>query len=509
MDEEYAWKHVDAALKASRDPPNSATMKSIYGAAFNVWSGSFAETFRPILGSMHRCVKEECSIESILVQYMLQKPEHEDVVHGRSHSIMHLCVRVIRNGCVVVTEDITEEGDLMTNEVMHCTGMDHDQAFGSRDCLARGQVDNLYVCAATGLAHVCDPDSCPYGINFSDMHGDTVCSLTGRVLEDHKMVSIYWMPGATPSSNGDTFNGDAERKSGRSSHTTGESRTGSGHQSGMSAMDTSAYYIDDMSNAHGPKMNMAMAVEFSRQLSRHRPINRTPYRKYVNLAVTQLCALFSRERYILDMEAAVNANRLASREVIKQYRTNKSMDAVSMIVAHIHAMRSRGIPPNLDIPAEARKSFIASSASKCIKFWAVIRTRTRRGREEPNLFLPIGDFAVAAMYKFAKGIYLPPEVTGGAGEHMIEMDPVLKKCMPRFCIIDQLGCTRDSVSAIEKAIASAIIDAVHDDHVDPKTLHPSSIVVEQLDDCIFRTMCKSKGSKGTNSGGSKSAIPNK
>jgi hypothetical protein len=237
------------------------------------------------------------------------------------------------------------------------------------------------------------------------------------------------------------------------------------------------------------------AIEHVLAASRRRPINRRPYSKFINLARFKVSTLFSRQSHRIKLQTHRNDLRLANREVVKHFRTNKHVDAVTLLSVQTRALRKRGTSWNYDLSSEERESFYASYARRCVNFWCVIRSRTRLGRDEPNMF-PLMEFVVAAMYTFARGIYLPPEVTGSSGEHLIDQDQVLACWLPQYGIIDQLGCVQSVIAGVEKAIEDAIIGAVRDEHVDPKMLHPSSIRSEQLDESIFRTTRKGKPAAG-------------
>jgi hypothetical protein len=267
-----------------------------------------------------------------------------------------------------------------------------------------------------------------------------------------------------------------------------------GHAS-RSVTEADALYVDDMSSSKTRAIDADAAIERARATWRCRPVKRRPYIKYLMSATVCVAILFSRERYVIDMRSADNSLRLANREVYKHHRANKSADAVTLFVVQTHALRHRSVSHYLDLPADERKMFTLSYARRCVALWYLIRTRTKRGESDPNLF-PIAEFVVAAMYIFANGIYLPPEVTRGAGEQLLDKDPILERCMPRYNIIDRLGYNRDAVTGVKKEIIQAIIGAVRDENVDPKSLRPSSVAPDNLDEEIFRPLRKSTPAAG-------------
>ena len=467
------WKYVDVALSARNGLPNQATMETLWMMAFDVWRNKFAQSFRPIGASAHACSKDVCAIERILVEYALQKPDRADVADGKSHGILHLCVRVIRDNRTVCAD----EGAM--REIMYCSGQDiHRMPVPSGIIITKGMIDNLYVCASTGMLHACAPETCPYGENYSDMHGDTVCTLTGRILEERQMVNDFWKPYSTPSSSGDSFHGETERKTQWSG--SGHGSPGSGRTADMDAM-----YVDGT-------MDIDSAKEQSRAMSRKRSIKRDPYVEYINIAVLHVSMLFSKKRYDIERIAVDNNLRLARREMMRYVTKNRNVDALTLITMQENFLRRRNMPRVLHLPDNVRKTFIQSYAQKCVAFWAILRTRTKCDGDDGVAMYPISDFSIAAMYIFKSGIYLPPSVTNGEGEQLLPPDLILAHCMPKQDDIENIGCNHKRVSEIERAITRCIISAVKDEHVNPSLLHPSSIDAKRLDGNIFKPLRKNK-----------------
>lgn len=482
------WQTVDAALKGVNGQINDATMEVIWRTAWAVWKRGFEIECRPVPRHVHTCSSTFCRFDNVHVDYTLGAPTAEDTSALRSHSVEHLCVRVVRNGMFVSVS--RDDDDMPYNAIVtHCSDAHHHQAESAASCYTHGRLDNLYVCAKTGLMHVCAPGLCIYSETRDDMEGQTVCTITGRVLGSHKMVSAFWKPYATPNASGNCFEGDVERPAGWQTSSRGA------HTSSSDMISPDALYFDDMTDVHSTKVDVVEATKHMQNICRRRPIKRAPYKQYLMIAIFRVSVLFSRERFMMDQDTAANNRRLAMREVQKLFNTDKNMDGVALIAANKRALRRRNMPVFLNLPPASHKLFATSYARMCVGLWCVIRTSTRRGREEPNLF-PIKDFTVAAMYIFAEGIYLPPQITRGAGEQVLVPDPILRQCMPQFHIIDKLGCDRDAIATIKKNTISAIVDAVFLDEVNPKDLHPDHIKMEDLDEMIFQPLRKNTGVTG-------------
>jgi hypothetical protein len=260
--------------------------------------------------------------------------------------------------------------------------------------------------------------------------------------------------------------------------------------SGDDAM-TELLMLDDMSSRDVPMQDISAIDNHLKWRRRRRAANRHPYSEYILTAALRISILFSRMRYHIDLRLSKEATRLANRDVYKQFRSGNDDDAISLLITQAHALKNRFIPDNLVLCSADRQNFLLSYAKRCLQLWTIIRTRTKIGREERNAF-PFSDFVIAAMYIFKSGIYLPPEITHGPGEQILEEDLLLQRCLPRYEVLDELQCNLTLIARVQSSISRAIIQAVRDDRIDTTRLHPSSIQPEFLDKDVFKNMRKQK-----------------
>jgi hypothetical protein len=483
--EQEAWKDFDEATHTTTPNSNPAKdMTELYKLIGKIWRFGFSKSFYPVSRSMHRCDAEFCKIEQVLAHYCLDS----------EGGILHVCVHIIRRDGIL-TDNVSNP--IQPTIIVKCGGkiLDHSPESTAeirRQTVSSGSMEDLFICTQTGHMHVCTMHTCPYATDHEETHGDRVCRLTGRVLSERESVSEFWLPRSVKGCSGASFlSSDSSSKN----KDDGKPRmsclfrpyTHSTHD------ETSNDFLltDDMSVRDVPTCDVSQIREYLSWRRRRRSVNRNPYREYLIIALLRISVLFSRTRYLIDMRVSREAFALANREVYRQLKTGRNDDAVSLRITQAHALKNRNIPDNLVLCREDRQNFLMSYAKRCVQFWAIIRTRTKYGSENPNLF-PFSDFVISCMYIFKSGIYLPPEVTHGAGDQLLEEDVLLKRCLPRFDVIQELDCDRSLTTRIKKDIIQAIMTAVRDERIDTARLHPNSIQPEHLEDAIYKNLRKNK-----------------
>lgn len=493
---DLAWDDWEKCKTDTR--PNDASMAMVYKVAGTVWRTSFARSCYPVPRSAHKCDPAYCDLEQLVLDYILGPPENGD--ERPSHSLLHMCVRVKRGASWVVHETMMGD-DASSRVIARCAGKHqyHDEKSGKvidaeKEAKYRGTLEELYVCSKTGHMHLCTPTACDYGTNPEHNHGDSVCKLTGKVLSERQSVSEYWLPKSVKMSSGESWlaSDNGTRKG------AGSGKKGVPPKSFRPYMSSNQedpigefFMLDDMSFRDIPTCDHSKIREYIKFRRRKRSTKRNPYREYLTTAVMRISLLFSRTRYLIDMDIASEAMRLANRDVHKQLRSGVGDDALSLKTTQLHALRNRNVPDNLVLSRQDRQNFFLSYAKRTLQLWAIVRTRTKTGADSPNQF-PFMEFVISAMYIFKSGIYLPPNVTNGPGEQLLQPDVLLQQCLPRYDIIERLDCDRQTTRKVKKATLQAIMLAVREERVNTSQLHPTSIHPENLPADIYRNLRRNR-----------------
>lgn len=504
--EEEISAHLESAkrqLKSIKNAKvfhvNDETTRELYKLIGAIWRRCFATSFYPVPRSTHDCDAQYCEIEQVIAHYSLGAPMSDLAQSDSTYDILHVCVRVIRRDGIVVVDSIDADQNVNTNVLIKCAGryMEHSPEhieFIKNDTIYSGVMEDVFICSKTGHMHVCTSDMCDYATNPEHTHGDRVCRLTGRVLSERGLVSEFWTPSSVKASSGESFGcSEPVQKSQESNRKMSFSHMPYTKSSGDDAM-IELLMLDDMSSRDAPMQDISAIDNHLKWRRRRRTANRHPYSEYILTGALRISILFSRMRYHIDLRLSKEASRLANRDVYKQFRSGKGDDAISLLITQAHALKNRFIPDNLVLCSTDRQNFLLSYAKRCLQLWTIIRTRTKIGREERNAF-PFSDFVIAAMYIFKSGIYLPPEITHGPGEQILEEDLLLQRCLPRYEVLDELQCNLALIARVQSSISRAIIQAVRDDRIDTARLHPNSIQPEFLNKDVYKNMRKQKNKR--------------
>lgn len=477
LDSLYA--EADAA-RAELQITNSLTTsdyQEVYDLAAQAWGDRLGEKWMPVSRKNHHCVPDQCEMEQLKICSIF-------CTRNGDHFLHHLCTYVFRGGKLV--------GPACRGRVADHRQAEAEFVKGAKGVFQCVQISDAYMCARTGLMHICRVGMCEY-VDSTEQHvrrGESTCVLTGNVLEDSVFVDKFWCPQSVANtaqtsrlswseiSRGKrAFNSVWSEKNGLPQITWGEALADIEQNllTEMCDIDDIRYYL----TKRRPKKNVD-----------------SPLSEFCAIALLRVASLFCRTRFTEDLKNAQEARRLANRSVLRAInRDEPDSSAIGLRNMQKVGLDARPVPANILLSGKARRNFFMIYAMRALKLWLVVRTRTRLGCEDPGLF-PFSDFVIAAMYIQRDGVKVPGSVTGGNySEIVLKEDLVLKKVLPSTASFEKMDCDRAVVMNLMKQINIALIDAIRDERRDPRELEPDSINIESVPPSVFAFCKKQKDKK--------------
>jgi len=136
---------------------------------------------------------------------------------------------------------------------------------------------------------------------------------------------------------------------------------------------------------------------------------------------------FSFERFNLEEKESQSQDSLTRREAERYFTRCESNNIAPDILYMWQLMRWKRLElytvPRVELDSKSRSQLALHYATKCIKFYAIVRTKTLLGKENPNRF-PYKTFIVAALNIFESGLNIKIKNKGQIVT-VIERDPML------------------------------------------------------------------------------------
>lgn len=327
-------------------------------------------------------------------------------------------------------------------------------------------IDDTYVCARTGLGHVCSSPwsvgSC-VSVGAVDQYSEgRVCLVSGRVgrvfYEDVRAT-------ATRAYDADR----ADREQGACIGAAASARYDVNASCSMAAVRNSA-----LVNA---AENRTMFEALRRR--RHREQPALDY--YVAVATLRVALVLSKERFARDAETN-RANTVKARQHAATNRRRARLCALETVVELMAWRSNRPATPMLTVSDPLRGEIVETYARKCVLQWSVIMLRTEAGRRNGNKLFPFFDFCVACLYLFKSGV----TVADAAGEHVtiIEPDAFLGHFLPKEIGLEAREATRFSsackLTDMLQNARDALQAAVRTEGVGHERLRASAMALEQI-----------------------------
>lgn len=472
------------------------TFQIIYEKASEIWRTHFSDEWEPVSRNYHTCDGKICDMTKLFINYTVVEvsknksglvQSNEFIISKNdifNEHLIHVCVKIHKNGKYLpckCTGLISNHADFMKTK----TSLD----FRRSGTVCSGEKTDAYVCERTGLVHICRPDFCEYKDNTEEKirTGTSICCLTGNVLGEEIGVDKFWRPGSVISSaGGGTMSMKEVAFAKRILSTSSDSKFYGG------IPITWADVLEDIQE--NLLTEMCDIDDIRSYFNRRRPRKTSQEdlaKEYYATALLRIAGLFCKTRFLLDLEAAKEARRLANRNVYKKIsRSNTFVNAISLRSTQKIGMDARAVPINLLLSGKSRKNFFMMYATRCLKMWLIIRTRTQKGIDEANLF-PFIDFVITIMYVFREGIKISKTVTGNTyPEIILEPDPMLKMILPRYDDVEKLDGDRTAIMKIRNEINSAITNSVKTGFTQPQDFYPDSIHISSVSLSVYTSLRK-------------------
>lgn len=473
------YRDAEAARKELQTSSALSTQnyQEAYDTAARLWGDKLGENWMPISRKSHHCVPAQCAMEQLRISSVFQR-------EAGVWKLYHLCVYVFRQGSAT--------GPACGGAVANHQRAELEFAQMARADVQCVQISDAYVCARTGLMHICRTGICEY-IDSTEQHirrGESACTLTGNILEERILVDKFWRPHCVSTSSETCRLSWTEISRAKRFF----SNSALSDKNGLPQMTWAEALADIETNL---LTEMCDISDIRYYLTKRRPKRNaeSPFNEYCAIALLRVASLFCKTRFMEDLKAAREARRLANRSVMRAInREDSEASAIALRNIQKVGLDARPVPTNILLSGKARKNFFMIYAMRALKMWLVIRTRTRLGRDEPWLF-PFSDFVIAAMYIQCEGIKVPAAVTGGKYlDVVIREDVVLKKVLPDISNFEKMDCDRTIVMNLIKQIKTAIVDAIRDERCDPTDLDPDSITIESIPPSVYLSLKKQKDS---------------
>ena len=315
---------------------------------------------RPLLESPHECSMETCNLQHIVGGIW----RHEDKEH--------VCVRIL------------------------CK---NHPPWANRGQLKK-QIRNIYMCCATGHAHLCNEQCSKTSVDHSD--GGHVCRVSG--IRYDSINSDTW------------FN----------SH-----RVTATHQENKDPL----------------KLVRNTAFEINR-LSTH-TIRQQQHHFISKQQVSAI--LFSNERLFMEQRKYVEMRNEAEKVVQKYVKTceknQRSVHFTHIVQLYINQMNRRHIFRNLLPKDETVDNIIDKYAKLTCRFWSMMTQQFPLGQTTPALF-PIKIFVISILYIMKGGLCL-------GGVQVIRKDTYLGSILPEANTLDSYNINKPAFTACKNNILKA------------------------------------------------------
>lgn len=289
------------------------------------------------------------------------------------------------------------------------------------------RIEDLYVCLKSGRFHVCGKYC-----NKLEMNGKDhlyVCKYTGLSLGDVEMKHMYDYIQDNSPDDKRMYKAAQELNQGNYfSH----QNTGIFHHKRKECIEDGPS-IEGMDDAIMNSDLLSKNMFDKRDVTSKKNKDMDKKSKFLINTYSSLLKMFSEERFVLEKKDSVAFEAEISEEVQRyliKCKQNNRIPVGLEIYQLRRSLRTRDYKtPQLQLNADNRSELALSYAKKCVCMWAIIRTRTKLGIENPNLF-PINNFLSSALDVLENGL----KISNGDGCNsivVIEKDDFLATFLPQ------------------------------------------------------------------------------
>lgn len=461
-DEEEMEEMFDYAKQHLTKKVTPEETRKIYWSAVDVWRMQINRTWHPTSRNAHACTRETCTFDNLHAKYIIERG-----VRGGS-AVRHICVST----------------DPAPHAPVYCGGMvNHADAMSDRAVSdhVRGAFDNAYVCKNTAHLHICHPKLCTEVLNGLGSGGAfDVCGITGRAHGSVHMVHKFWKPNAVAGSTEGTPMTRRDVLNGRLAFA--RLKKSSDYSFGYSWSDVMESIRDQTIGEIDTPARVRTLLRLRRP---RRETFRDAFNEYYAWTYMRVASLYSSARFEYDLNESRRMRAIAYKNIGKHVRSTSRMLTVADVrIMQIAQLDRHRLPMTITLEGDMRHKFIMVYAARCMSFWGAIclnSTDEEGGAANCAAKFVFQDFVIAAMYMFAEGVFLPPDVTKSvSGEHLMLADEMLKWTLPKLTSIKFFACDREAVIAQQHNITHTIIQAVRDRGINPARLAPNAVKLSDL-----------------------------
>ena len=276
---------------------------------------------------------------------------------------------------------------------------------------------DIYVCLDTSIPHFCG-SWCTESAYNSD--GLSVCKLTGLCLNE-VMIRDPW------------FANDKHLSAEKDillSASANDGQRRKNNNSNKNAPSANKIDIDAVAYMSGDAILGAMGDE-----SRGDKLNiqaNTKKGEFLLLAIARIMKLFSDDQLEKEMEKMHVKDQEVDSQItryVSRIDQNKGLVILTdMYLLNINHQKKKEDVIGFDLSDDEKYNIARLYAQQCLCLWYIIRTKTKLGREKPNLF-QFKDFIYPALSLFESGFEVP-ESDIGYRAIIIDEDPLFKARAP-------------------------------------------------------------------------------
>lgn len=424
-----------------------ARMKSWMIQAVDMWKKYVYKGWAPVDSAVHTC---RTGREDFRHDEELE--EKRRIMKGIPHANAKKTSELIKEGqyksCTIVNIPTSVYSVNSGLDYHVCLGM-HCSAIKNNPGLHEGKaivLDNVHVCKETGIPHLCG-QYCK--TNLRNQDGISVCELTGKCI-DQVLIKDTWnangahimTPKDSSYSTSCSFGSDGVDVA----DVTGK-RFSNPYKMDMELMMLSGNenFMDVFGDSTGDAFSHSSTSTSSRK-SKIDIANKK--QECLMIAVSKIMKLFSDDQNESEFERMENTEKEIDSQFTK-YITKNTQSKNLVVLTDVYVLSVNHQKKKDDVIAfslsESEKQTIATTyAQQCLILWFIVRTRTKLGKDKPNLF-PFKEFVYPALTLFESGFEIP-EADLGYRATIIEPDPLFEARSPDLDKLSNYTTSKGSTS---------------------------------------------------------------
>lgn len=410
--------------------------------AVELWKKYVYRGWAPVDSSLHTC-RSDADAHLAISSVEEEKKERRRLIKGipisQSSGNTSTTDKLSQNSgaCTIVEIPVKVYSMYGSSDYHVCLGHPHCQVNKNDDQVHTSQwinLEHVYVCQETGIPHICG-QYCKNSIRNQD--GILVCTLTGKCIAEVLIRDTWNVNGAHVMSGKDAPYGLSDcANSGERIQPNKFVNSGTSSASIKMDIDTMMLSGED---AVIDVMNGGMDFNSSNRKSKIEAVNKK--QEFLMSAISKIMKLFSDDQLDKEVEKAENIEREINSQLNKYLTKNTQSKRLTVMtdiyLLSLNYQKKKDDFVRFDLSEKDKSNIAMIYAQQCLIFWFIIRTRTKMGREKPNLFL-FRDFVYPAITLFETGFEIS-EADFGYRAVIIEPDPLFQAKAPDLDKLSSVG----------------------------------------------------------------------